>query len=136
MEITEKQKQKIEETAKKYRLKLVLLFGSRVSGKTHKDSDYDVAYLPSGNLSFDEEIDINSKFISIFPQKDGRVDTVDLRRITPLLLYMIFRQCQVLFAMDNLIFPVYRAYVFKKYIEAKPVYAEKFKKLSKEIENL
>ena len=135
MEISEKQKRRIEEVAKKYQLKLVLLFGSRVDGKTHKESDYDVAYLPSKNLSYDEEIDINSVFISIFPHKEGRIDTVDIRRVKPLLLFAIFTKCQVLFEQDHLIFPTYRAYAYKKYIEAKPLYEEKFRRLSEKIKN-
>lgn len=135
MEISEKQKQKIEETAKKYSLKLILLFGSRATGKINKESDYDVAYLPSKNLSFDEEVDINFQFTIIFPQEQYRVDTVDMRKAPPLLLYAIFRECQVLFAKDNLIFFAYRAYAYKKYIEAKPIYEERFKKLKERIKN-
>jgi len=136
MEISEKQKQKIEEVAKKYRLKLVLLFGSRVTGKTHKESDFDVAYLPEKNLSFDDEIDINFQFTLIFPQERYRVDTVDMRKAPPLLLYGIFRKCQVLFKIDDIIFPTYKVYVYKKYIEAKPIYEKRFKKLKEKIKKL
>lgn len=125
MEIVEKQKQKIAEIAKKYKLKLVLLFGSRVTGKTHKESDFDVAYLPAKNLSFDEECYLNVDFTGIF--QNNEVDTVDMRRVPPLLLYGIFRKCQVLFAQDVLIFPTYRAYVFKKYVEIKPFLERQFK---------
>ena len=35
---------KIEEIAKKYSLKLLLLFGSQSSGKTHPMSDFDFGY--------------------------------------------------------------------------------------------
>jgi predicted nucleotidyltransferase len=134
MEITEKQTQKIDELAKKYHLKLVLLFGSRVDGKIHKESDYDVAYLPEKNLSFDEEIDINFQFTLIFRHERDRVDTVDIRKAPPLLLAMIFKKCQVLFQKDNLIFPTYRVYAFKKYLEARPALEERFKKLKDKIE--
>ena len=89
MEISEKQKHKIGDLAKKYQLKLILLFGSRATGKIHKESDYDVAYLPSGNLSYDQEIDINLQFIGIFSY--DRIDTVDLRKASPLLLFGIFK---------------------------------------------
>jgi len=136
MELSQKQKQKIEEVAKKYRLKLVLLFGSRVEGKIHKESDYDVAYLPSKKLSFDDEVKINYYFTIIFPQERFRVDTVDLRKASPLFLAMIFKKCQVLFQEDNLIFPTYKIYAYKKYIEAKPSYEKRFKKLRKRIKRL
>ncbi len=136
MEISERQKEKINEIAPKYHLKLVLLFGSRVDGKIHKESDYDIAYLPEKKLSFDEEIDINFQFTNIFPQKRYRVDTVDLRKTSPLFLAMIFKKCQVLFQKDNLIFPTYRVYAFKKYLEAKPMYEERFRKLKERIKKL
>lgn len=129
MDITEKQKQKIEEIAKKYGLKLVLLFGSRVSGRIHKESDFDVAYLPEKNLSFDDEIDVNLQFTFIFPQERYRVDTVDMRKAPPLLLFGIFRECQILFKKDDLIFPTHRAYAYKKYIEAKPFLEKMLKKI-------
>ena len=134
MEISEKQKQKIEEVAKKYHLRLVLLFGSRVDGKIHKESDYDVAYLPSKNLSYDEENYLSLDFIRIF--KHDFVDTVDMRKSRPLLLFMVFKKCQILFAEDNLVFPKYKLYAYRKYIEAKPLYEEKFRKLQEKIKNL
>lgn len=128
MDITEKQTQKIEEIAKKYSLKLILLFGSQTTGKTREESDFDVAYLPENNLSYDDEIDINLQFTYIF--RHDRVDTVDMRKAPALLLYAIFRQCLILFKKDDLIFPTYRAYAFKKYIEAKP-FLEKMLKNNK-----
>ena len=134
MEISEKQQKRINELAKKYQLKLILLFGSRATGKTHKESDYDVAYLPSGNLSYDEETDINLQFIGIFSH--DRIDTVDLRKANPLLLYGIFKNCQILFAEDDLIFYRYRVYILKKYIEAEPYYEQKYKKLKEKIKQL
>lgn len=132
MEISEKQKQKIAKVAKQYQLKLILLFGSRVDGILHEESDYDIAYLPSRKLDFDEEVDINSKFVSIFPQKRGRIDTVDMGRANPLLLFGIFRKSQILFSKDHMIFPVYRAYAFKKYMEIKPFLEKQFKNKLKE----
>ncbi len=132
MEISEKQKQKIQEVAQKYSLKLVLLFGSRVDGKINKESDFDVAYLPEKKLSFDDEVDINFQFTLIFHHERDRVDTVDMRRAVPLLLFGIFRKCQVLFAQDELIFPIYRAYAFKKYIEIKPFLEKALLKNNKE----
>lgn len=126
MEITEKQKQKIAEIAGKYGLRLVLLFGSRVSEKSlNKESDFDVAYLPKKKLDFDQEIRLNYEFTEVFG--NDKVDTVDLGRTKPLLLHGIFREAQVLFQEDALVFSRYRAYAFKKYIESKPLYELKFR---------
>ncbi|KKQ21415.1 MAG: polymerase beta domain protein region protein [Parcubacteria group bacterium GW2011_GWA2_37_10] len=127
MEILDKQKQKIQEVAKRYGLKLILLFGSQVTGKIHKESDFDIAYLPKKNLSYDDKIDINFQFTLIFPQERYRVDTVNIKKVKPLLLYGIFRKCQVLYAQDDLIFPTYRVYAFRKYMEIKPFLEKQFK---------
>lgn len=45
------------ELSDKYELKLVVLFGSQVSGRTHQESDYDVAYLSEKKLSSEEKTD-------------------------------------------------------------------------------
>ena len=127
MEILDKQKQKIQEVAKRYGLKLILLFGSQVTGKIHKESDFDIAYLPEKNLSYDDKIDINFQFTLIFPQERYRVDTVNIKKVKPLLLYGIFRKCQVLYAQDDLVFPTYRVYAFRKYMEIKPFLEKQFK---------
>lgn len=133
-ELSEKQKKLIEEIVKKYRLKLVLLFGSRIDGRTHKESDVDVAYLPEKSLDFEKECRLNYEFTEIF--KTDRVDTVDLRKAPPLLLFAVFKNCELLFQKDNIVFPTYRAYAFKKYIETKPLYEEKFARLKKKLDNI
>ncbi len=45
MEVSTEQQQKLELVASKYHLKLILLFGSVVSGKQHPRSDLDIAVL-------------------------------------------------------------------------------------------
>lgn len=127
MEISEKQNKKIEEVAKKHHLKLALLFGSRVDGKIHKESDFDVAYLSNKKLSYGEENYLNVDFTGIFMHARDRVDTIDMRKVSPLMLFGVFRKCQVLYAKDNLIFPTYRAYAFKKYMEIKPFLEKQLK---------
>lgn len=126
MEITDKQKQKIDEIAEKYGLRLVLLFGSQVLEKyLNKESDFDVAYLPKKPLDFEKDYHLNYEFTLVFG--NDRVDTVDLSRAKPLLFYGIFRDSQTLFQENALVFPRYRAYAFKKYIESKPLYELKFR---------
>ena len=55
MQFSRKQKQQIRKIAQKYDLELILLFGSRVEGKIHKESDFDVAYSSSRDLGLMEE---------------------------------------------------------------------------------
>jgi len=131
MEISEKQNQKIEELAKKYSLKLILLFGSQATGKINKESDYDIAYLPAKNLGYDDEVDINSQFISIFPHKQGRIDTVDIRHANPLLIFQISKK-NILLSGNREEFIKFKLRAFKKYNDYAP-YFEMEKKVNKRI---
>lgn len=127
MNLTPSLQQKIETIAKKYHLKLVLLFGSQSEDRIHKESDFDIAYLAKKPLDFENEYRLNYEFTNVF-QAD-RIDTVDLQKAPPLLLYAVFKSPQVLFQENELVFPSYQIYAFKKYIEAKPLYEEKYRRL-------
>lgn len=129
-----KDKQLIKKIAQKYNLELILLFGSRVEKKLHKESDFDVAYLAKRNLTLNEESELIVKLAPTF--KSENIDLVNLRKAPPLLFYAITKDCQVIYERDPLVFPILRAYAFKKYIETKPLYETKFKRLGKRIKRL
>jgi len=93
MEISDKQKQKIAEVAKKYHLKLILLFGSRVDGKIHKESDYDIAVLGPQKKSFNQELKIIGEFCRIF---GDNVDLTFLNGANPLLFFQVSKHCILL----------------------------------------
>lgn len=131
MRITDKQRIKIEEIVSKYHLRLVLLFGSQSTDKITKESDIDIAYVPEQLLDFNQEYHLNFELTNVF-QKD-RVDTVDIRKATPLMMYAIFQHPQILFQNNDKIFAQYRVYAFKRYIEAKPLYEEKARRLKENI---
>ena len=85
MKLTKPQKVKLGKIAKKFRLKLILAFGSQVNGKTHPESDLDIAVLfPSGDFPFKKYGELHSGLLGIFPGND--VDIVILNRADPLLL--------------------------------------------------
>ena len=131
MEERSKQKDLIERIAAQYFLELLLLFGSRASGRNYQGSDFDVAYLGSKNLDLEEETKLIFNLAPIF--KSENIDLVNLKKAPPLLFYAIFNNCQIIYEKEFLLFPSLRAYAFKKYIETKPLYEEKFKRLQAEI---
>lgn len=121
MDLTERQNQKIKEIAKRYHLKLILLFGSQVKQKfLHKESDIDIAFLPSKELDFEKEYHLNYEFTNIF--STDRVDTVNLRKAPPLLLKQIFQNHKILFCDDLKTYYRYRIYAFRLFIEAVPLF--------------
>lgn len=133
-ELAEKDKNLINEIVKKYKLNLLLLFGSRVSGKSYKGSDFDVAYLSSQKLDIEGESRLITNLIPIF--KSENIDLVNLKEAPPLLFFAIFQKPIVLYTKKPLLFSFLRAYAFKKYIETKPFYEEKFRRLKKQIKTI
>lgn len=121
----------IQKIVKKYALDLLLLFGSRAVGTAHGKSDFDIAYLSRKNLTLQMEANLINGLTPVF--KSENIDLVNLKMANPLLFYAIFQNCQTLYAKDDLIFPRQRAYAFKQYIETKPLYELKFKRLKEKI---
>lgn len=126
-----KEKKLLQKIAQKYLLELILLFGSRAFKKNHKESDFDIAYLAKKDLNLNEEAKLIIELSPIF--KSENIDLVNLKKAPPLLFYAITKECQVLFESKPLIFASLRAYAFKKYIETKPLYEEKFKRIQEKI---
>ena len=121
----------VNKITQKYGLELILLFGSKADGATHKESDFDVAYLSKKNLTLEDEARLIIELAPVFGSEN--IDLVNLKKTPPLLFYAIFDKCQVLHAVNPLIFPSLRAYAFKKYVETKPLYEEKFRRLQAQI---
>lgn len=112
---------KIKEIAEKYGLKLVLLFGSQASGKTHFASDFDIAVLAKKPIPLEKELKIQYEFVKIF--KTDNVDVIDIGKSGPLLMNQIFyKPHKILFCDDLQIYFRYKIYAMKSYIEAKPLF--------------
>jgi len=134
MQFSRKQKQQIRKIAQKYDLELILLFGSRVEGKIHKESDFDVAYSSSRDLGLMEEAQLIVDLAPVFQSEN--IDLANLKKVNPLLLYGIIKDCRILYEKKALAFASLRAYAFKKYVETKPLYEEKYKRLQETVKML
>lgn len=111
-----------------------MLFGSRITGQTHKESDYDIAYLSRRRLDLDEEGQLILDLLPIIEERDERlINLINIRKATPLLLYAITSHCQVLYESEPTKFATLRTHAFKKYIEMKPLYEERVRRLSQAI---
>lgn len=120
MILSDNQIEKIKNIAKSYNLKLILLFGSRVSQLLHKESDFDVAYLPKKKIDFQSEYHLNYELTKVFGS--DRVDSVNLKMSSPLLTQQIFQDHQVLFCSDGKAYSLYKIYAFKRFVEAVPLF--------------
>ena len=103
----------VETVARRHGIRLLLQFGSTVSGNVHPRSDVDLAVLlDRPALSFQEHADLHHDLQSFYP--DREVDLVLLNRADPLLLRKIIESCRLLYG------PVRRLqefwiYAFKRY---------------------
>src|SRR3990167_3629224 len=111
---------KIEELAGKYHLSLVLLFGSRATGKIHARSDFDIAYLSKKPLDLMDEARLLCDLMPIF--RSDKIDLVNLKKAPPLLMKHIFYSHQILFCADKAQYFGYQMYALRRYIEAKPLF--------------
>lgn len=130
--MNDKQNKIIEKIAQKYSLELILLFGSRAEGKAHKKSDFDVAYSSEKKLTLEEESQMIVDLFPIFESEN--IDLVNLEKAPPLLFYAVFKDAKVIYEKMPSTFSSLRAYAFKKYVETKPLYNEKFSRLEKQVE--
>ena len=130
MKITRNQKKEIARIAKKFQLKLVIVFGSFASGKNHKDSDLDIAIFGSDRIFFDAQIDLTNEFAVIF---DRNIDLSLLNDANPLLLFQVSKNASLLFGSREE-FLKFKLYAFKAYNDYLP-YFKMENKLNKKIIN-
>lgn len=127
-EIDNKKEKLMRDIAQKYDLRLVLLFGSRVDGKhLRKESDFDVAYLNKRKLDLMEEARMVTEMTPYFHSEN--IDLVNLKNASPLLCYVVFDKCRVLYQEDELLFPTLRVYAFRKFVEMRPIYELKHQRI-------
>lgn len=128
-----KKEEYIQALSRKYSLELLLLFGSRISGQTHQESDYDIAYLSERVLDLEEEGRLIMALLPLIGEQDERlINLVNIKKASPLLFYAMTSNAQVIFEKKPAAFATLRAYAFKKYIETKPLYEEKARRLQKD----
>jgi len=108
---------RIGEVAAKHRARLILQFGSTVSGKTHGRSDVDIAVLlerPDVTAREYAELLHDLQLLS-----SREVDLVILNRADPLLLKQISDRCVRLYGSD-VEFQRFRVLAFKRYQDHRP----------------
>jgi len=130
MIIGNEQKNSVQKLAEKYGLDLVMLFGSYAEGRNTKNSDIDIGYTKAEKLSFGDEIRLAEDFQNIF--KIERADIVYISGASPLFMYMILQNGQILFERDSTVFPNIYTYALKRFEDNKPLYKMRFDYLCKE----
>ena len=128
MEIIKDQKLKIDKIAKKFQLKLIVIFGSFANGKHKKDSDLDIAILGLKEISFNKQISLTNELSLIF---NKNIDLSVLNRANPLLLFQASKNPILLYG-NRQEFLKFKLYAFNMYNDYAP-YFEMEKNLNKKI---
>lgn len=95
-------------------LRLIVLFGSAVSGKMHKKSDIDLAFL------FDKPVDIlalTNRVIRLL--HTDNIDVVDLRRASPLLKFSAVKSGMLLYEREPGMFNEFYSLAFRMYVDTR-----------------
>ncbi len=93
-------------------LRLAILFGSAVSGKVHRNSDIDIAFL------FEKPIDILQLTNTVIRllQVDN-VDVIDLKKASPLLKFSAVKKGKLLFEKTPGVFNEFYSLAFRMYVD-------------------
>lgn len=97
-----------------------ILFGSRATGTTHAKSDTDIALITDHPLTPRETASIA---YVLSEEIATTVEVIDVRIAPPALLRSIARDGVLLYEREPRIFARFRMYAFKRYMEAKPLFA-------------
>jgi len=128
MKIAKDQKIKIAKIAKKFRLKLIVIFGSFANGKNRDDSDLDIAILGSKEVSFKEQISLINELSLAF---NKNIDLSVLNKANPLLLFEASKNSILLYGSREE-FLKFKLYAFNAYNDYAPYFAME-KNLNKKI---
>jgi predicted nucleotidyltransferase len=108
----------LRELAQRFRIRLILQFGSTVTGRTHDRSDLDLAVkLDSADVSLQTVLEMQEALQTQFPGRE--VDLAILNRGDPLFLKKILESCRVLFGEPQDLARL-RLYAFKAYQDFRP----------------
>jgi predicted nucleotidyltransferase len=108
----------LRELAQRFRIRLILQFGSTVTGTTHDRSDLDLAVqLDTPAVSLQTVLEMQEALQTWFPGRE--VDLAILNRADPLFLKKIVESCRMLFGTPQ-DFARLRLYAFKAYQDFQP----------------
>jgi predicted nucleotidyltransferase len=95
-------------------LQLVLLFGSVVTGATHKKSDIDLAFLFDGPVNI---LAFTNRVIRLL--HCDNVDVIDLRHASPLLRFSAVQKGRLLYEKSPGVFNEFCSLAFRMYVDSK-----------------
>lgn len=115
---TPETREKLEELTRRRGMRLLLAFGSQVTGLTHPASDLDLAVLLDAPEATNW-LDLMADLQAVFPERT--VDVVWLQRADPLIAWQALRRPRLL-AGDPGELARYQAYAWRRFVEYAPFF--------------
>ena len=109
-------KKEVEKLARKYGLKLLLVYGSVAKNEARRDSDVDVAFRSENKVDL---LELMADLVKVL--KFGKIDLVDLDTANPLLLSQIVSDYIVLFGEKSAVNSL-EVKAFKRFVDYKPYF--------------
>ncbi|MDP2947590.1 MAG: nucleotidyltransferase domain-containing protein [Nanoarchaeota archaeon] len=129
--LNEQKKKLIKEIAEKHNLDLIVLFGSQAKNRASKESDIDIGIYSKSGLDFDKKIKILKDFSDIF--ESNNIDLGIISSNSPLLMYSILKDGEVLYEKENSLVYKLRFYAWKLLAESKSFRDHSFSLLKNKI---
>lgn len=104
--------------ARKYNLKMVVLFGSVAKNRANQNSDIDIAISSFVPLILKKELELRHELQYLFKKE---IDLVFLQNAGALLLGQIAKEGKLLFGKKK-DFDAFRIYAIKSYLDFKPYF--------------
>jgi len=115
MDITEAQKIQLNDFCRRNQVALFIIFGSYAKGKTHPNSDLDIALSFENNKLSIDKLRLIFELEGIF---EKQVDLVILKPMTdPLLRFEVFSRGRPLYMSKPHLFEVGKLYAWKLYLD-------------------
>lgn len=129
-----KYKKTIEDIAEEYDILLFVYFGSYRTEFYNDESDIDIAYLSSCQLSSDKQIKLLEELIKY--HRKCEIDLVNLRTAEPLLKHEIAVNGRVFYESEQGLFEKYSLFYIKQYYELKPLINAELKRIAEDIKEV
>lgn len=123
----------LQPIAEQYDLRVIVLFGSQVKGRTHPGSDTDVAIWMEQPLSAEERLALWSALTKLF---EAEVDLTVLNRAEPLLLYQVASTGTLLYEAQDLAWENLKSYSYRRYWDSTKLFGDMARYVSRRAEEM
>lgn len=124
---------KLVKLSKKYNLKLLILFGSRVKGNYRENSDWDFAYLPNNKFVNNDETNLFNDLMKLLNYE--KIDLINLRNPKSYLVVKnIFFEGVLIYESEKRLFKEMKYNSWISYLDFKKYYNKQFYINQKELE--